>query len=168
MRAWLNEWNYWTSKHCYCWGRGLPSTRNRFQTYVWYGMLYTAGVRRDYRETKKISWSIKESDFARLMSFPSSSRRERISMMISSCTWHILWRLSLNEGCVVGLEDVNRRGWCLVLSRRVWVIESLCLWVLFVCRGACLFFLSVSHGKWSTHWPRVVTSLVWLKNSLTY
>ena len=60
-------------------GRGLPSTRNRFQTYVWYGMLHTAGVRRDNRETKKISWSIKESDFARLMSFPSSSRRERIS-----------------------------------------------------------------------------------------
>ena len=45
-----------------------------------YGMVLTvAGVRRDYRETKKISWSIKESDFARLMSFPSSSRRERIS-----------------------------------------------------------------------------------------
>ena len=42
-------------------------------------------VRRDNRETK-IFWSIKESDFARLVSFPSSSRRERISMMISSCT----------------------------------------------------------------------------------
>ena len=52
-----------------------------------YGMVLTvAGVRRDYRETKKISWSIKEGDFARLMSFPSSSRQERISMMISSCT----------------------------------------------------------------------------------
>ena len=55
------------------------------KTYVWYGMLYTASVRRDNRETK-IFWSIKESDFARLVSFPSSSRRERISMMISSCT----------------------------------------------------------------------------------
>ena len=44
----------------------------------------TAGVRQDNRETKKISWSIKESEFARLMSFPSSSRRERSSMMVSS------------------------------------------------------------------------------------
>ena len=43
-----------------------------------------AGVRQDNRKTKKISWSIKESDFARLMSFPSSSRRERSSMMVSS------------------------------------------------------------------------------------
>ena len=57
-------------------------TRNRFQTYyVWYGMLYTASVRRDNRETK-IFWSIKESDFARLVSFPSSSRWERISIYI--------------------------------------------------------------------------------------
>ena len=48
------------------------------KTYVWYGMLYTAGVRRDNRETK-IFWSIKQSDFARLVSFPSSSRRVRIS-----------------------------------------------------------------------------------------
>ena len=63
---------------------GGTSTRNRFQTYVWYGMLHTAGVRRDNRETKKISWSIKESDFVRLMSFPSSSRREKSSMMVSS------------------------------------------------------------------------------------
>ena len=44
----------------------------------------TAGVRQDNGETKKISWSIKESEFARLMSFPSSSRRERSSMMVSS------------------------------------------------------------------------------------
>ena len=43
------------------------------------GCVRPAGVRQDNRETKKISWSIKESDFSRLMSFPSSSRRERIS-----------------------------------------------------------------------------------------
>ena len=42
-------------------------------------VLTVAGVRQDNRETKKISWSIKESDFARLMSFPSSFRRDRSS-----------------------------------------------------------------------------------------
>ena len=31
-----------------------------------YGMVRTAGVRQDNRETKKISWSIKESEFADL------------------------------------------------------------------------------------------------------
>ena len=48
------------------------------------GMVRTAGVRQDNRETKKISWSIKESEFAALMSFPSSFCRERSSMMVSS------------------------------------------------------------------------------------
>ena len=47
--------------------------------YVWdvaSSPLHTAGVRRDNRENREYSWSIKESDFARLMSFPSSFRRE--------------------------------------------------------------------------------------------
>ena len=44
-------------------------------------LLTVTGVRLDNCETK-ISWSIKESDFARLMSFPFSFRRERISMMM--------------------------------------------------------------------------------------
>ena len=42
-------------------------------------MVRTAGVRQDNRKTKKISWSIKESEFAALMSFPSSFRRDRSS-----------------------------------------------------------------------------------------
>ena len=68
-------------------GRSLRTSAKRVSKHT-YGMgcVRPASVRQDNCETKKISWSIKESDFARLMSFPSSSRRERISMMISSCT----------------------------------------------------------------------------------
>ena len=56
----------------------MSSCLNRPQTTT-YGMLHHRCIRPACVEIIAKSWSIKESDFARLVSFPSSSRRERIS-----------------------------------------------------------------------------------------
>ena len=75
MRAWLNEWNYWTLLLL---GAGRQRKAVSKPTCMVWDVAYGQRAS-NYRETKKISWSIKQSDFSRLMSFPSSSRRERIS-----------------------------------------------------------------------------------------
>ena len=59
-------------------GHFMSSCLHRPQTTT-YGMLHHRCIRPACVEIIAIFWSIKESDFARFMSFASSSHRERIS-----------------------------------------------------------------------------------------